>query len=127
MKRLLTTLAIVLLTGCATNQGIVKKDVELVKVPVPYCPAPPDVKIPKENGIEYIKPNTPPGEVAKAYDYEVTYQKGLNKIYAAILDMYKSNNVSSEKLKEEIEKMIDATNAKLKKTQNTTPTPTKTP
>ena len=61
MKRLLIVPFILLLASCATEAPLPPK-IEQIPVPVPFCPAPPDYadKLPKEGGLDYITPKTPP-------------------------------------------------------------------
>lgn len=117
MKRFLIVLPVVFfLAGCPATMP---PKVEQIPVPVPFCPAPPDYlsKLPKQGGIDTLAKDSPPGEVAKQYHYELEYLRGLTDIQAAIIEAYKKNNTDLQLLEKDIERLIEETNKRLKDTQ----------
>jgi len=122
MKSLASFLAgviVFLLVGCQTTASIPAPIVEQIPVPVPFCPAPPEYlnSLPKEGGLNYITADSPPGEVAKHWHYEVEYLRGLTDVQKAILEAYKANDGNLEELEADIQRIIQETNAKLRETQ----------
>lgn len=116
MKILIVLPLLLLLSGCfATNPP---KGVEQIPVPVPFCPAPPDYmsKLPKEGGLGAITKDSVPGDVAKQWDYEVEYLRGLVDVQAAIIEAYRKNNADLELLQKDINRLIEETNKKLLET-----------
>lgn len=121
---ILTIVTTLWLSACALNEPLVKKEVELIPTPVPFCPAPPEFTLPKLSGLKMITLTSTPGEVAQAYEYEVAYLNALNQLKQIVIDAYKNNAVDLEKLRGQINKTIDDANAKLS-VAPATPAPTK--
>jgi hypothetical protein len=106
------------LVGCQTTVPSAPI-VEQVPVPVPFCPAPPDYmnSLQKQGGLDYITADSPPGEVAKHWHYEVEYLRGLNEIQHSILEAYRQNGGNLEQLEADIQRIINETNTNLRETR----------
>lgn len=117
MKIIISLLTIFVLSGC----NIMPKKIApvIVETPIPFCPAPPEFVLERENGISFVTKTTPPGEVAKAWRYEVEYQRAINEIQDMILEAYRKNAVDLDALKADINQMITTTNASLNKGEPT--------
>lgn len=108
MKRFMIAVALVLsMTACATPPPVAPIT-HYVEVPVPFCPAPDLVAVPKVGGWEHITTKTPPGDVAKHWSYEVEYWKGLAGIYNKQLDLYRTTGKDPDQIKKELQQLIQA-------------------
>lgn len=122
MKLLIILPLLFVLGGCVTTMP---PRVEQIPVPVPFCPAPPDYlsKLPKEAGIDTLTKESPAGDVAKQWDYEVEYLRGLAEIQAAIIEAYRKNNTDLQALQKDINRLIEETNKKLQETHTPSENP----
>lgn len=98
------------LTACVSTP--VKPVEHFVQVPIPFCPATDDISVPKTGGLEYITSTTPPGDVAKQYQYEIEYWKGLVDLYKKKLAFYAQNGKQIDQIKTELQQLINTAQAK---------------
>jgi len=93
------------LFGCACNETItIKSEVQIQKVDVLYCPAPPEIMrpaLPIHQMTPVQKQN--PGEVAKHYKATVKTLMGYSKELEKVVDKQKEINTEYEKKKNELE------------------------
>lgn len=97
-----------LFTGCASPEPRIKTETQEVKVPLLYCPAPPEyhrpaLPIDSINKDDYKSKQAYQNAVVKAYRASIEVLIGYAKKLEKGLNQYKENNQSYDDLKKKLE------------------------
>ena len=102
-------LAAFVLTGCG-NQNVKEIEIQEVKVPFLYCPAPPRVERPSLI-INTLSPSdlTDPGKVAQAYKASFIQIRGYTQNLEEILEQYNETSKAYEDLRKQMKELYPDT------------------
>ena len=103
MVKLFPLILLLFIVGCATNEPIATKTIE-VKVPILYCPAPPIIERPTLSIHKMTEEQKLiDGEVAKHWKATAIELMGYSKELEIGLGTYLNINMSYDELKREME------------------------
>ena len=107
IKNILLCIVLVFMSGCNGWQNVVKKEVVTVAKPVPYCPAPPEL-IPTNYLVDTLTDADAkdPGKVGQYYKHDMEQLRGINKIYALIIEQYRTAHGNLESVQKEIDEIF---------------------